>query len=140
MNGYTETVIFSKAQKDDLAFAIKLVEALPARDKSNDWVRCHELARVIEPLLGNRWHVVDGHVGTVEHTWLVWRGKGHVVLDVYVPGALPQVQLVDCNPLWRRDGYKPGEPRRDIRPVIIGWLGAELFRAETVSLKVVVSP
>jgi hypothetical protein len=140
VKGYTETVVFTKAQKDDLAFAVRLVEALPAKDKSNEWVRCHELVRVIAPLLSNRWHVIDGHVGSADHSWLVWAGKGHVVLDVYACGVLPQVQLVDCNPLWRRDGYRPGAARRDIRPAIIDWLGAELLRAEIVSLNVEAAP
>jgi hypothetical protein len=61
---------------------------------------------------------VDGHCGIVEHSWL----RCSVILDVYAPGRLPAVQLVD--PLI--GGYRPGKPRQDIRPPIVDRLVAEM--------------
>lgn len=70
--------------------------------------------------------MIDGHCGPVEHSWL--RVIGGVLLDVYVPGRLPSVQIID--PLVGVS-YRPGPTRRDVdssgsRPLerVAAWLGA----------------
>src|ERR1700675_1000480 len=74
------------------------VEVLVAR-VSDTWgnkLRCHELARAIHLVVYEDEHkldVVDGHCGLVEHSWLLC--SNCVILDVYAPGRLPAVQLVD---------------------------------------------
>lgn len=64
-------------------------------------IRCHELARAVGRIL--ELPVSDGRYGVrgllrVDHSWLRV-GNWHnwydtKILDVYVPGALPQVQLL----------------------------------------------
>ena len=56
--------------------------------------------------------VVDGHCGPIDHSWLRCSG---VILDVYAPGRLPAVQLVDP----QVGGYRPGKPRDDVRQPIV---------------------
>lgn len=81
-------------------------------------VRCHELARAVARI----WRtldVIDGKYGLVEHSWLVDpRFRCHVI-DTYVPGALPQVQLIDVSPLGIPNRYHPGPNRTDIRLDIV---------------------
>lgn len=60
-------------------------------------VRCHELARAVGIVLGLPYS--DGMLGSIEHTWLRvgdWATDIHdaKILDVYVPGGHPQVQLI----------------------------------------------
>lgn len=87
-----------------------LVDFIPERVGRD--IRCHELARVIARVLGPELTVKDGLYGRVQHSWLVGDG---FVLDVYAPGRLPQVQLIDdFFTLPERDLYKAGEPRSDI--------------------------
>ena len=97
---------------------------------SNVWgneLRCHELARAVHLVVYEREHkldVVDGHCGPIEHSWL--RYSDGVIIDVYVPGRLPAIQLVD--PLVGT-AYRPGPPRRDVRQAVVDRLVAEM-RAE----------
>jgi len=100
------------------------VEALVARvpDAWGNELRCHELARAICRVVGDRaLAVVDGHCGPVEHSWL--RLSDGVILDAYAPGPLPAVQLVD--PIVGA-AYRPGDPRTDIRRAIIEQLSREM--------------
>jgi hypothetical protein len=119
------------------------VEAHVAR-VSDTWaneLRCHELVRAVHhviyvpktsPMLERehkRWwqagggdlNVVDGHCGPVEHSWI--RFSDGVILDAYVPGRLPAVQLVD--PLVGTT-YRPGSLREDIRQKIVDQLIVEM--------------
>jgi hypothetical protein len=80
-------------------------------------LRCHELARAVGRLL--KLEHQDGRFGTREHSWL-WVGK-KTVLDVYVPGSLPQVQLItyyNYSLPWMK-AYVVGQGRSDIREKVI---------------------
>jgi hypothetical protein len=74
--------------------ALALVDSLPndsAQQLSlggGQEIRCHELARAVGRRLQLPYQ--DGYFHRREHSWL-WVGRD--VLDVYVPGSLPQVQL-----------------------------------------------
>lgn len=119
MRGYAVEQVFPAFAQDDLQKAIVLVEALPAKDKQGRWVRCHEVVRAVASKLDPRWVVVDGHYGSVEHSWLQIR---NVILDLYAVASLPQVQLVDAMAYCRRNQYHEGSPRKDIRRRVIDWL------------------
>ena len=135
MNSYSITR-FTVLERDFLQQAIELVDAIP-NDIGAD-VRCHELARAIGQYLNLP--VQDGKFEAVEHSWL-WCRPGWVyasksnyrdvarnapppVLDVYVPGCLPQVQLVD----WAYWGlpykrvYIPGSERDDVDDAMVSRL------------------
>lgn len=101
------------------------VEGLVAR-VSNTWgneLRCHELARAVQHVLKPEYTfiVVDGRCGPIEHSWL--QTAGGVILDAYVPGRLPAVQIVD--PLVGA-AYRPGPDRQDIRQEIVDRLVSEM--------------
>ena len=117
---YAERVCFREAHLRLLA----RVEACVAR-VSNAWgneLRCHELARAAAEVLNDvTLEVVDGKCGPVEHTWLVL--SDGAILDPYVPGRLPAVQLVD--PLVGAM-YRPDAPRDDIRQAIVDQLVIEM--------------
>ena len=56
----------------------------------------HELARAIQIVTYGSGHtlvVVDGKCGPIEHSWLCF--SDGVILDPYVPGRMPAVQLID---------------------------------------------
>lgn len=106
-------------------------------------LRCHELARAVHTVLDiGSARVVDGAIGMAEHSWIeivvpvadferkrVGRGdKRTVILDVYCPGRLPQVQLVDPFVLLKPI-YEEREPRTDIRPEIVASLVSEMRSA-----------
>lgn len=123
MKGYAEREVFSIEQQAQLHRATKLVEACPYKLVGTDnVVRCHELARAVGMKL-RRQHC-DGQFGMVDHTWIwlghfdpenPWRSGIPHVLDVYVPGALPQVQLVDMSSTALPLNYRRGPFRNDIR-------------------------
>lgn len=92
-----------------------------------DECRCHELARAVLEMLESRIHperlsVVDGRVGGVDHSWLMF-SETRVVLDVYRPGFYPQVVLVDR--LVAGD-YVPGPTRRDVREPTVVYLRRQM--------------
>lgn len=101
MIGYAERHVFTMREKDLLRRARLLVERAPY-EAFGEPVRCHELARAVGRVLDLEHQ--DGRFGFVEHTWL-WTERLSDkfappwvlprILDVYVPGSLPQVQLVD---------------------------------------------
>jgi hypothetical protein len=134
---YAERVCF----RPQHLWLLKYVERLVAR-VSTTWgneLRCHELARAVQIVCDAHMHmrwgydgegviedivrldVLDGKCGPVEHSWL--RFPDGVILDPYVPGRLPSVQLVD--PIVGI-AYRPGEQRHDIRFEIVGRLIREL--------------
>lgn len=109
-------------------------------------LRCHELTRAVHRLLDiGTLSVVDGKLGAVEHSWLVLvvpiaqaeeahylpqiaveqldRGSDNrwyrkVIIDVYTPGRLPQVQLIDPFVMLKH-GYEERVPRSDINEKIV---------------------
>ena len=101
------------------------VETYVAR-VSSTWgneLRCHELARAVRIVIdASAIEVVDGKCGPVEHTWLVL--SDGAILDPYVPGRLPAVQLID--PIVGA-AYRPGTPRDDIRQPIVDRLVLEML-------------
>lgn len=74
----------------------------------------------MQRVLGEDVIVVDGKCGSVEHSWLVCAGG--MILDPYVPGRMPAVQVVD--PLVAN--YRSGEPRDDIRQDLVERLALEM--------------
>ena len=104
--------------------AFTRVQEIVARvsDAWGNELRCHELARAVQRVLAdNTIVVVDGHCGPVEHSWL--RFSDGAILDPYVPGRLPAVQIVDevVAALYRK-----GALRRDLRRSIIDRLVIEM--------------
>lgn len=99
-------------------------EAYVAR-VSNTWgneLRCHELARAVRRVLGDgTLVVVDGQCGPVEHSWIVC--SDGAILDPYVPGRLPSVQIVDA---IVGSAYRKGPARTDVRHQIVDRLVAEM--------------
>lgn len=100
MRGYAEQNVFTERELKLFEHATTLVAIAPY-EICGYLVRCHELARAIGRVLGLEHQ--DGRFGFVEHTWL-WLEPLRVeiapwvlprILDVYVPGAVPQVQLID---------------------------------------------
>src|SRR5437763_1419140 len=80
-------------------------------------LRCHELARAVHLVVHAREYklvVVDGKCGPIEHSWI--HLSDGVILDPYVPGRMPAVQLVD---LVVGTAYRPGAPRDDIRQAVV---------------------
>ena len=93
-------------------------------------LRCHELARAVWLVVYGRRRkhrlvVVDGKCGPIEHSWLCFLDS--IILDPYVPGRAPAVQLID--PFV--GSYRPGEPRHDIRHSIVNQLVIEMRGGET---------
>ena len=92
-------------------------------------LRCHELSRAVAGILcreGFLCLVCDGRLHAIEHIWLFLRGaEGGAILDVYVPGRVPQVQLVHDHFVISR-GYVAGSRRADIRTDIVRRLVEEM--------------
>lgn len=101
MISYAEDEVFSKQEKALYRKAVEYVKIAPDHI-GGEVIRCHELARAVGRVLGLTHE--DGRFGFVEHTWLWTRPRGSEefaapwvlpnILDVYVPGSMPQVQLV----------------------------------------------
>lgn len=138
MKGYSADHVFTRADLIVWRAAIQVVESIidPAEYMEADPLRCHEVARFVAQVLGT-WlfpmcapdaQVSDGHFGGVEHSWIELR-HGYI-LDVYVVGRLPMVQLVYTGILLCRDKYRPDTPRMDILQPIIDQLMAA-WRART---------
>jgi hypothetical protein len=125
---YAERVCFTPSHLDVLT----RTQALVARvsDAWGNELRCHELARAVQLVLAHeqRIEVVDGKCGPVEHSWLCF--PDGVILDVYAPGRLPAVQIVD--PIVGAQ-YRPGSARHDVQQSIIERLLAEMRGAIPVS-------
>lgn len=117
MIGYSEKEIFSKPELQLFSRARRFVDDLV--EFPTEVFRCHELARAVAASLrelGFLVDVVDGHIGAVDHSWLVTQHKH--ILDVYAVGRLPMVQLVDpftsaCM------GYREGRQREDIDQAVV---------------------
>lgn len=113
MRSYSERKVFPAKTLRALKFAQHFVKQVVAFDFE---IRCHELARAVHLALaefGIDSEIIDGHYGAVEHSWLM---IGHVILDVYAVGQMPQVQLITAIPgldLFRL--YRVGAQRCDIK-------------------------
>jgi hypothetical protein len=108
--------------------ACTLISKVPY-DVLGSVVRCHEMVRAASVILDLTFE--DGFYGMVDHSWLWLEPRQPMsqpprILDVYVPGRVPQVQLVDtCSRLpWE---YRRGDPRTDINKPMV----AELIRLMT---------
>jgi hypothetical protein len=125
---YAERKCFRPSALQLLASVEALVERVSAAWGNE--LRCHELVRAVHQVVydGGKYMlaIVDGKCGPIEHSWLWCSG---VILDPYVPGRLPSVQIVD--PLVGA-AYRPGDPRTDIRQAIVDRLVVEM-RGKPVS-------
>lgn len=120
MKSYSARKVFAPRELRLLARAERLVACAPGK-LHGEYVRCHELARAVGRILGLP--VADGWYGFVEHSWL-WTKQPDLVdgplgllpniLDVYVPGRVPQVELVHVSAGCLLSAYRPNRPREDI--------------------------
>lgn len=129
MKGYSAFEVFKQYELLLYERARLLVEEFPERDQEGRHLRCHEVARAVGALL--ELEVVDGkyEVGA-EHSWLVvTRLVGHFrwwcILDPYVVGRMPPVQLIAVVPMMPLR-YTPGAMRTDIRNDVVKYL-KEMF-------------
>lgn len=75
--------------------------------------RCHETAIAVGAV--EHLSVVHGTHGTVEHSWLIVRGR--LILDVFCVGRLPLVQLVDPAAVTGHAAlYREGPLRANVDP------------------------
>jgi hypothetical protein len=129
-----------------------VVDAIPDDFMSNfnssgsgDSLRCHELARAVHDWISrqppHRWGgkfvspgIVDGKYAAIDHTWLE-TGFGENILDVYVPGELPPVQLRHGSEFLPGQ-YVPGRLRGDIREDVVEALVSIFEAADTETLSV----
>lgn len=137
MKSYAETDVFCGYERNLLARAERAVDACPRLVDGKE-VRCHELVRAVGFCLDlPAACVADGWYGMVEHSWLwtqafeKYTGLPNV-LDVYVTGRLPQVQLVHSTPILPFE-YRRGDLRRDIRKPVIRLL-VEAIQATTAEV------
>ena len=116
MRSYAETKVLTASDLMTLRYATALVDRVP-QALGGKWVRCHELARAVGE--GLELPVVDGSYGACDHSWLMLPTR--VILDVYVPARVPQVQL--C-PYWvgAPAMYRSGEARSDVRSDVTAYL------------------
>jgi hypothetical protein len=114
MKSYSERQVFPGWARRDLHIAMGVVNALDDHERP-DFIRCHELVRVVRPFLSERWRTVDGRFGAADHSWLQREGY---VLDVYAVGRVPMVQLVDDHFAVRLP-WRPGLARQDIRDEVV---------------------
>lgn len=124
MKGYSELQVFQQRELQLFREATDIVAVLPERAQG-EFIRCHEVARVVGHILGL--DVIDGkyEIGA-EHSWLpIVQKRGKYswwsILDPYVVGRVPPVQLVAVVPLIP-NRYIPGAPRDDIRTDVVDYL------------------
>lgn len=117
---------------------LQIAEALVTRigDGWGNELRCHELARAVQGCLREagypRARVVDGRMGSIDHSWIVLPGyelpagsDRSPILDVYAPGRLPQVQLIDASWTISAD-YVVGSERLDVQRDVVRSLMKEM--------------
>lgn len=131
---YAERCVFS----DRAVSALQIAETLVGRVGAcwGNELRCHELARAVQGCLREAGHprarVVDGRMGSIDHSWITLPDCSlqtgfnlPPILDVYVPGRLPQVQLIDASWLISAD-YVAGSERLDVRHDVVQRLAREM--------------
>ncbi len=130
MRGYSERTVFEPKHVVLLELATELVQKIASHlDHEGREIRCHELARALGAVFAVE--VADGTSVGVDHSWLVLSRT--TLLDPYVPGRLPMVQLVDIGaPTLIRLTYDTfrGE-RDDIRPEVVNGLIVQMQRELT---------
>jgi hypothetical protein len=116
--------VFSARDAEVFRLARALISRVPSHlDRDGREIRCHELARAVCAHLVARdlvAEVIDGDLYSIEHTWILLpRWINAPILDVYTPGRLPQVQLIDHH-LWIVRGYEAHPAlRSDIRQEVV---------------------
>lgn len=137
MIGYAERACLASAHLEAYRAARAFVGRVSSHlSPAGEEIRCHELARAVvrclRPAVPARLslRVVDGSLWSVQHTWIEICGSPEetsldAILDVYAPGRVPQVQLLD-NHASVIVGYRPGSPRGDIREAVVEVLVAEM--------------
>ena len=126
---YAERMCFT-AEHMQLLRYVETCVARIAASWGNE-LRCHELARAVLRVTAHKPYeliVVDGKCGPIEHSWLCF--SDGVILDLYVPGRVPAVQIID--PIVGVS-YRSGPSRSDIQPEIIDQLVLEMTRGVTGS-------
>lgn len=119
MLGYAQTDVFSVRSIQAFTIATTAVERVNELVFA-ELLRCHELARATAAYLkhfGYTVRVVDGKFGSCDHSWIVVAGGS--ILDTYVPGSLPLVQLVDTDVSLLPKRYFEGKTRTDIRDDVV---------------------
>lgn len=133
MLGYACLRIFTEWERELWHRATRMVELAPEIDETGELIRCHELARAVGRVL--ELEVCDGRFGFVEHSWL-WLTESMYreddgsfpkfaapnVLDVYVPGVLPLVQLAHAASALPFPYAPAWTPRIDIRESTVDYL------------------
>lgn len=139
MIGYSATDVFSAQQQKLLRMATDIVESLPEEDHLRRVLRCHEVARAVAPCLGVPAIVIDGHFGSVDHSWIVLSDRptlhSSTILDPYCVARLPAVQLCSMH-YTVPNAYRPGPKRDDIRDGVVESLlkhALGLLRAPLIS-------
>ena len=124
---YAERVCFTAVHVQLLRYVESCVARIGA--SWGNELRCHELARAVQRVSAHKPYaliVEDGKCGPIEHSWLCF--SDGMILDPYVPGRMPAVQLID--PIVGA-AYRSGAPRADIQPAIIDQLVLEMSRDVT---------
>lgn len=127
MMGYAETDVFTSEELHVYKRAASLIGYVP-NDFKGKVIRCHELVRAFSLVLSLP--VQDGRYCYIEHSWLWVRNPGPElhkwilppILDVYVPGRLPQVQLLDVKATALPMDYRPGPERTDIDQAMVDFI------------------
>lgn len=136
MKSYAEREVYSEQELSLWHRATQLVSRVQFLD--GDEIRCHELARAVGRVLALPYS--DGRYGSIDHTWLRvgdWRHEPQraKILDVYVPGGVPQVQLIHYAawslPHWRQL-YRQGVEyeRTDIDEALVERLARTMTESE----------
>lgn len=142
MISYAEREIFTDREMSLWCDACDLISRVSP--KWGNELRCHELVRAAHRVLAvlrfggvpHETAIVDGKLNAIEHSWLVVPAQGPsglsrmVILDVYCPGRVPQVQLIDNHFAVAR-GYEAGPARDDIKLDIVEKLVNEMSRRGT---------
>ena len=119
MKSYSERNVFEALAVETYEQAADLVARLPSHlDGEGRELRCHEIARALAMVLGLDY--VDGTSVGVDHSWLIIDRT--TLLDPYVPGRLPLVQLVDIGtPTLMRLCYQGAldGARTDVRTAVV---------------------
>lgn len=125
MIGYAERCCLLPEAVGAYRRACALVDRVPHVDRDGGEVRCHELSRAVArqlTMIGTKVEVVDGSLWWVDHSWILLPGQLYrALLDVYVPGRVPQVQILHDHPVVTR-GYQRGSSRLDVRTDVINEL------------------
>lgn len=136
MISYSEREVFSARHIELWTRAQTLVSALGEVPPSKNYagsVRCHELARAVGEVLGLE--VQDGKFGwarsTTRSARAMSRANQRTILDVYMPGMLPQVVLVHPQAVslpWYQC-YRPGKDHTGIDAAQVRYIVAR-FREQ----------